>query len=194
MLNFRKLFAREVRNHKYEWDDQSQIYLTQSKVTIGGVFTYEHFRQGDLMGVGRNHNRVVQQGRAHLLQVLLAGATQIDPWYLGLFKGNYTPVDGDTAANIVANANEAQAEYDEAQRPAFVEVVSGSVGTNDASKAVFTFNANVTIYGGFLISVNTKGSTSGTLFSAGRFDNGSRDMQNTDQLQVRYDLEASDAS
>jgi hypothetical protein len=188
-----KAFAREVARNHYETTDDGRIYLSKSKVYIGGVFSHEVIRDGESLGIGRNHNIVVAEGRTHLLNVLLAGSAQVNPWYLGIFKGNYTPVDGDTAANIVANATECQTEYDESARPAFVETVTGDIGSNDGSKASLTFNATVTIYGAFLISVNTKGSTTGTLFSAGRFEDGQRDMKNTDKLQVGYNLQASDA-
>lgn len=188
-----KAFAREVARNQYEATDDGRIYLAKSKVYIGGIFTHEVIRDGESLRVGRNHNIVVAEGRTHLLNVLLAGATQVSPWYLGLFKGNYTPVDGDKATNIVANATECQTEYDESARPTFVGSVTGDTGSNDGSKATFTFNATVTIYGAFLISVNTKGSTTGTLFSAGRFEDGQRDMKNTDKLQVGYNLQANDA-
>ena len=58
---------------------------------------------------------------------------------------------------------------------------------NSASRAVFTMNATKTIYGGALLSVSTKSSTSGTLLAAARFSS-SRAVVDDDELSVRYSL------
>jgi hypothetical protein len=52
------------------------------------------------------------------------------------------------------------------------------------------FNATKTIYGAFLISNNTKGGTSGTLFSAARFSS-SKSVESTDELLLTYTFTAS---
>ena len=132
-------------------------------------------------------NIVTTEGLNYLLSVGLAGGSQVSPWYIGLFEGNYTPVPGLTAATFTAAATECTA-YDEAARVAYVEgTPSGGVIDNSASRAVFTMNATKTVYGGALLSVSTKSSTSGTCLAAARFSS-SRAVVDDDELSVRYSL------
>jgi hypothetical protein len=62
--------------------------------------------------------------------------------------------------------------------------------TNSASPAVFNVNATATVGGAFLISDNTKGGSSGVLFSAADFDSpGDRNVANGDTITVVYTFE-----
>ncbi len=114
-------------------------------------------------------NLMPTEGLNHLLNTELKGGAQVTSWYMGLFSGNYTPVNGDTAATFPGSATESSA-YDEATREILVfgTVAAGAVD-NSASRAEFTINTTVTIYGGFITSASAKGATSGTLLSAVRF-------------------------
>jgi len=59
--------------------------------------------------------------------------------------------------------------------------------TNTASKAVFTINGTTTVGGAFLTSNDTKGGTTGTLFSAADFQSpGDRSVVSGDILNVTY--------
>ena len=59
--------------------------------------------------------------------------------------------------------------------------------TNTLNKAAFTINATATVGGAFLISNNTKGGTSGVLFSASDFQSpGDRVVASGDTLNVTY--------
>jgi hypothetical protein len=61
------------------------------------------------------------------------------------------------------------------------------VVTNTASKAVFSINATTTVGGAFLTSNDTKGGSTGTLFSAADFQApGDRSVVNGDTLNVTY--------
>jgi hypothetical protein len=145
-----------------------------------------------LLDPAADHNLMVDQGLNSLLDVHYHGTTQITSWYIGLFKGNYTPQASDTAANIAANATEAT-EYDESNRVDWVEAAASSKAiTNSANKATFTINATVTIYGAFLVSTNTKSGTSGSLSAASRFGS-ARSLVDDDQLLVTYTISAADA-
>lgn len=173
----------------YEQTDGG-ILMPVNRLEVGGFFRVEHVRNGEVIDVEEQHNLVVDQGLNAMLDILFHGSTQINPWYLGLFEGNYTPVAGLTAATVVANATECTA-YDETTRQAYDEAAAASkVTTNSASKATFTFNATKTIYGAFLISDATKSGTSGTLFSAARFSS-SKAVVSTDQLLLTYTFTAS---
>ena len=165
---------------------QSEGVLDGS-MPVMGVFELEHRRNGKLIGRDIASNIVTTEGLNHILSTVVAGGSAVSPWYIALFEGNYTPVAGLTAATFTASATECTA-YDEAARVAYVEgTPSGGVIDNSASRAVFTMNATKTIYGGALLSVSTKSSTSGTLLAAARFSS-SRAVVDDDELSVRYSL------
>lgn len=182
-----KAILNDIARHGYEFTGDGRVFVPKAGIAIGGVFSYEHWRKGELLSADETKNIIVDQGLNHTLNVLGNGATQVNPWYVGIFEGNYTPVAGDTAATFPTNAVECTA-YTEAGRPEFVEVASTAKSlTNLASKAVFTFNATKTIYGGFLVSVATKGSGTGTLLAASRASV-SKNVITDDQLLIGYTL------
>lgn len=163
--------------------------LMPAQLLVGGVFHGQIVRNGEVIDEFEDHNIAVDQGLNKLLDVMFGGATQISPWYLGVFEGNYVPVAGLTAATLVANATECTA-YDEATRQEYTEAAAAAKSiTNSAAKATFTFNASKTIYGAFLTSDGTKGGTAGTLFSAARFAT-PKAVVATDQLLLTYTFTA----
>jgi hypothetical protein len=81
--------------------------------------------------------------------------------------------------------------YSQATRPqavfAAATTADPSVITNSASVAVFSINGTTTVGGAFLTSNNTKGGTTGILFSASDFTSpGDRAVVNGDTLNVTY--------
>lgn len=116
------------------------------------------------------HNLLPQVAVDHIASLIRgAGATPISSWYVGIFENNYVPTNSVTAADLPGVVGESVA-YSEATRPAWVDSYNGiSVIDNVASKAVFTFTADKTIYGGFIVSTNTKGGNTGLLLSIARF-------------------------
>lgn len=157
-----------------------------------GKYVVECFdSEGKLKWVAETPNLVVNIGLQYMAGVGLTSTTQITLWYIGLYGAgaSNTPAAGDTAASHAGwteNTN-----YSEANRPtatfAAATNANPSVVTNTASKAVFTMNATTTIGGAFLISNNTKGGTTGTLFSAADFQSpGDRSVVSGDVLNVTY--------
>jgi hypothetical protein len=158
---------------------------------LDGKYMARVIRKGEVIDEFQFDNIIVNEGLTHALETELGNGTQVGIWYVGLFKGNYTPLATDTAANIATNSTEAT-EYTEANRVTYVPSAAAAQSiTNAASVAEFNINATVTIYGAFLVSTNTKSGTGGVLFSAARFP-AQRDLQNTDLLQITYQVDASD--
>jgi hypothetical protein len=123
------------------------ILMPQQGLLVGGIFSGEHIRKGEVIDAWEDHNLVVNEGLNSLLGIMFHGDTQITTWYMGVFEGNYTPVATVTAATITAASTESTA-YDEATRQAYDEAAAASQSiTNSASRATFTFNATKTIYG-----------------------------------------------
>jgi len=131
----------------------------------------EHIRGGRVLDRFEVANMMPEQGRNHVLGVLLKGAAQTLTWYVAPYSGNYTPQDGDTAATFPGQAAE-YTGYAEATRQAFTPgTVSGGAVDNSGSVAIITSNqaTQQTVRGASLVSASTKGSTSGILLSAVRF-------------------------
>jgi hypothetical protein len=59
-----------------------------------------------------------------------------------------------------------------------------------STPVVFTINSTVTIAGAFVTNNNTKGGTTGTLFSVGNFTVGDRPVVSGDTLNVTYTFSA----
>lgn len=159
----------------------------ESDIKMGGVFSYELRRKDGTVEAWESHNLVVNQGLNHALDVVLHGVAAVNPWYVAIFEGNYTPLATDTAATIVASSTECTA-YTEATRPEYIEAAAATQSiTNSASRATFSFNASKTIYGAFLTSVATKSATTGTLLAADKAGT-AKVVTSGDQLLVTYTL------
>lgn len=135
----------------------------------GVNYTIEVIRGGAVVDSETVHNLMPEEGRNHAVSVITKGATQVPTWYIGLFEGNYVPVDSDKASTFPSNATECTA-YLPATRVEFVEgAVAAGVVENTASRAEFTATSAKTIYGAFLVSAQAKGAITGVLMSAARF-------------------------
>mgnify|MGYP001815347394 CR=1 FL=1 len=160
-------------------------------LNVGGVFKFEHFRDGKKIDEWETKNQMTDEGLDHVLDVTVGNGTQISTWYVGLFKGNYTPDGSETGANVNSKATEAT-EYTLGTHVTYVDdAVSGQSISNTTTKASFTINATVTVYGAFLTSDSGKPNTTGTVLCISRFP-ASRDLVNLDELLVTYTLSASD--
>ena len=148
-------------------------------------------KDGNLKWQAESKNLVVNVGLQYMAGSALTSVTQITTWYLGLYgaAASNDPAAGDTMAShagwtevtAYSNANRVTATFVTAT------TADPSVVTNTASPAVFNINGTTTVGGAFLTSDNTKGGTTGTLFSAADFGSpGDRSVVNSDTLSVTY--------
>jgi hypothetical protein len=158
-----------------------------------GVYHVEcRDKDGNLKWTAKSKNLVVNAGLQYMAGSALTSVTQITTWYLGLYGAgaSNTPAAGDTMASHAgwveytnySNANRVTATF------ATATTANPSVVTNSASPAAFNISgAGGTVGGAFLTSQNTKGGTTGTLFSAADFGSpGDRTVVNGDTLSVTY--------
>ena len=135
-------------------------------------------------------NLVVNVGLQDMNTKYFSGATYTAAWYIGLYGAGSTnnPAAGDTMSSH-AGWTEVTA-YSNANRPTATfgtaTTADPSVISNSASPATFNINGTATIGGAFLTSNNTKGGTTGTLFSASDFTGGDRSVVNGDTVNVTY--------
>jgi hypothetical protein len=157
-----------------------------------GVYHVEcRDKDGNLKWSAESKNLVVNVGLQYMAGTALTSVTQITTWYLGLYGSGATnsPAAGNTMASHTSwtevtdysNANRVTATF------ATATTASPSVVTNTASPAVFNINGTTTVGGAFLTSDNTKGGSTGTLFSAADFGSpGDRSVVSGDTLSVTY--------
>lgn len=162
------------------------------RLRAGGVFTVKCFdADGNLKWETLAPNLVVNEGLQDMNNKYFTGVTYTAAWYLGLYgaAASNNPTATDTAA-LHPGFTEVTA-YSQANRPAcsFGAATSAdpSVISNSASVATFSINATTTVGGAFLISNNTKGGSTGVLFSAADFAApGDRAVVNGDTILVTY--------
>lgn len=158
----------------------------------GGVYHIEcRDKDGNLKWSAQSHNLVVNVGLQDMNNKYFTGSAYTAAWYIGLYgaAASNNPAASDTAASHAGWTE--ITPYSNATRPAatFGAATSAdpSVITNSASPAQFSINASNTVGGAFLISNNTKGGTTGILFSASDFQSpGDRAVTSGDTLNVTY--------
>lgn len=151
-----------------------------------------HDAEGNLLWREEVPNLVTTAGLNDSLDKHFKAAGYTAAWYVGLTDGTPTFAAGDTASSH-AGWTEVTA-YDEAARQALtLGTVSGGSVDNSASKAVFTISANTTVIGGaFVISVSTKGGSTGVLYGGAAFS-ADRTLNDNDTLTVTTTLTAASA-
>jgi len=126
----------------------------KSLIPVGTWWDFEHWRNGKIIDRWGQKNVTINEGLTKMLNVMFHGATVINPWYIGLFEDNYTPLITNTYA--VPGFTESIA-YDEVGRVEFVDAeATAKIITNSASKSIFTINATKTMYGAFLCGGGTE--------------------------------------
>jgi hypothetical protein len=166
--------------------------MSIEKVKAGGVFTVKCFdAEGNLKWTEENHNLVVNVGLKDMNDKYFSGSSYTAAWYIGLYgaAASNDPAAGDTMSSH-AGWTEVTA-YSESTRPAATfgaaTTADPSVITNSSSVAVFSINGTTTVGGAFLTSDDTKGGTTGILFSASDFQSpGDRSVVSGDVLNVTY--------
>lgn len=162
------------------------------KVKAGGVFHVQcHDADGNLKWSADAPNLVMNVGLQDMNTKYFTGSSYTATWYLGLYgaAASNNPAAGDTMASHAGWTE--QTGYSQATRPACTfgtaTTADPSVITNSLSAAAFSINATATIGGAFLTSDNTKGGTTGILFSAADFAApGDRNVVSGDTLSVTY--------
>jgi len=158
----------------------------------GGVFAVKCFdAEGNLKWEASTPNLVVNVGLKDMNDKYFSGSGYTAAWYIGLYGAGASnnPAAGDTMASHAGWTEETG--YSESTRPACsfgaASTADPSVISNSGSAASYSINATATIGGAFLTSDNTKGGTSGILFSAGDFASpGDRSVVSGDTLTVTY--------
>lgn len=158
----------------------------------GGVFTVTCYdKDGNLKWESKSHNLVVNVGLKDMNDKYFTGSSYTAAWYIGLYgaAASNNPAASDTAASH-GGWTEVTA-YSQATRPqcnfGAASSADPSVISNTTLPAQFSINGSTVVGGAFLISNNTKGGTTGVLFSAADFQApGDRSVVSGDVVNVTY--------
>ena len=157
---------------------------------IGGTFDVTCIRDGKVAWKDRAKNAVTNVGMNHILNVEFNSTTQVTTWYLGLVDNSgWTAFAAADTASSHSGWTESTA-YGDATRRTWGTGSSTAQSVSNSSTVNFSINATATIKGIFCISDNTKGGTTGTLFSTVAFTAGNQTVASGDTLQVTYTLSA----
>jgi hypothetical protein len=166
--------------------------MSIERVKAGGVFTVQCFdKDGNLKWEAEKHNLVVNVGLKDMNEKYFTGSGYTANWYLGLYGSGTTndPAAGDTMASHAGWTE--VTDYSQATRPQCVfstaTTADPSVISNANSPATFSINGTTVVGGAFLTSDDTKGGTTGILFSAGDFQApGDRSVVSGDSIIATY--------
>jgi hypothetical protein len=153
-----------------------------------GKFMVEHRNAaGKLIGVYEVPNGIVDVGLNHILDTEFNGGTPITTWYIGLIdNASFSALAaGDTMgshAGWIENS-----DYTQANRVTWTSGAAAARAITNATTCDFSMNATKTIKGIFITSNNTKGGTTGTLWSTAAFGS-TVSVNNGDTLKVTYTL------
>lgn len=160
-------FTRALRNKRYEVSEEG-ILLVAPKVMLGGVFGVSV----DGSDFKHSKNTVTLQWLNSLLDQAVNGGAAATGWYFAPFISNTTPSSALTGANFAATQGE-YTGYTQGARQQWISdgASAGQTVQDSAAPATFTIGASATtITGAGLITVPTKGGTTGVCVAASLFD------------------------
>lgn len=161
----------------------------------GGVFVpgYGHIMGRYRDDEGEEKNTLTFEGANYIMMAGLKQGPQEGGFYLALFENPYTPTRDLTAAQFPATAGEivsATEGYTEPTRPKWLPADADQATMhNDANTAEFTIatDTELVVRGAALLSDPVKGSDSGVLISAARFNNPRR-LYDAQPYRLAYEV------
>jgi hypothetical protein len=162
--------------------------MLNAQACLTGQYTIQCYDcHGNLKWEDAFSNGVTIVGANNMLLNNFSGVSYTASWFLGLITGPGASVTYSFADTMASHAGWTEfTGYTQATRPAAsFSTPSGGI-IQSSSPAIFTINASAIVGGGFLVSNNTKGGTTGILYSTGNFTTGDRSIVATDELRLSY--------
>lgn len=197
--------AQAMARGQFEQDDQGGIYLPRQRVSIGGVFGSEVWRNGECIApYEENHNKIVDEALNKVFLDAIFGQNSevpVYPWFVSVYTANAAPANTWDYENYPTNATEITAAHiTGTARPSFTVNAPSTAQSisNSNAKATFTMDTgqSATVYGAAILSVATLGETSnaaGRLLAASLFTT-ARALSAGDDLLVTYTINASSST
>jgi hypothetical protein len=136
---------------------------------LKGRWKAQVIRDGEVIDEQEFPNGIVNEGLNYLLDAAFNGGSPISTWYIGLINNaGFTALN--SADTMASHSGWVETSaYTEATRREWTSGAASGRAITNASTVDFSIDATVTIRGIFITSNNTKGGTSGTLWSTGLF-------------------------
>lgn len=163
--------------------------MVPSEAAFAPAGVAELYHNGELVEI--TPNIIPAAWRSQLLRMGYQQGAQPAAFYVVPFinEVDVEALDTLTAANFDATLDEFIA-YDELTRPLWEQDTEADQAiANAGTLAKITVNANGTIWGIVLVTVNTKGAATGYLCAATKFG-AKRDVQAGDTLEFKYTMKA----
>ncbi len=178
--------------------DRSRKPLPQGVLFDGDAVVENWGKDGKLkwtekvvLSLHKDGNGIVNEGLNHILDVGWGAVAKVATWYLSLVDvASFSAFDASDVMSSHAGWIENE-DYDEATRVEWDEDAAASQSITNSTTSDFSMNATVSIKGLFIVSVNTKGGTTGVLWATGAFTGGDQDVDSGDTLKVTYTINAS---
>lgn len=138
---------------------------------IVGRFRAEHVRNGEVIGTYEFNNAVKNAAKNSFLDVFFNSATHLTTWCIGLVD-NSTYSSDPNADTMTSHAGWTEfssytvGSSDSTHRGTWSQGSAAGQAVTNSSPVVFTFSGSGTVWGVFVCSSNTKGDTSGLLWSS----------------------------
>lgn len=171
MRNNKREMLNQLDKGRYEMTEDG-ILMPEARALASGVYFYGTFGGDD---EEESDNTLTVEGLNYFLEAGLRGSAALPLFYVALFTNDYTPTPSLTAAQFPATAGEitsATEGYSETERQIWTPAAAaGGVMDNTDTLCKFTIATatSVNIRGAALLSSNLKGSTTGKLISATKF-------------------------
>lgn len=188
-------FKRDIADGDFDVTD-SGIALKRGSVLIRGH--YVEGIKGKPESFRLHRNLLVTEGINYILDAAFGTATKISAWYIAPFSGSAAPAANWTASNFASNATEitstSEGFIETTRQQATFGTSSGGIINNYAAKASFTIecSTSLNILGAGLLSLNTRGGTTGKLASAVKFGS-ARVLADGDVWQAGYQVDLTDS-
>ncbi len=162
---------------------QDLNYLNENALNFRGEWYVEHYREGALLGRYRFPNGITNVGKNYILDVGFNSITQISQssWCVGIIDnaGFSALAPADTMSSHGGWSE--FTSYSQSTRVAWGSGSASGQQISNATADTFDLTASGTLYGIFVNSDNTKGGTTGTLWSTAAFPT-TIPVSNGDQL------------
>lgn len=161
-----------------------------NRLPLHGKFFVEHYdANGVLKGKYEVPNGITDEGIHYLENTGFRAVAQITTWYIGIIdNASFTAVaDADTMASHAGWIESTAYTNSPDNRATWSPGAAASRQITNGTTADFSINATVTLKGIFITSVNTKGGTTGTLWSTALFGS-NVNVVNGDTLKITYTL------
>lgn len=149
----------------------------------------QHSGHFELINTFWAKNDITTVGKNKLLDCMFNSSAQVTStdWCAGLIN-NASFTGYNAADTISSHAGWTEwTSYSQTTRVAWTQGAASAAAVTNSSPMVFDINATGTIKGLFIVSQNTKGGTTGTLWSAASYTS-TVDVQSGDQIRSTYSL------